>query len=87
MTSKQYIKDCIHNCSNEISYTTIDGPQTEYREWLTPEQALKAVEIEREHLIKKACDWIKSNVTFENPRNRKEEYVVNLNRFREYLDK
>jgi hypothetical protein len=29
-----------------------------YHEWLTPEQALAAVEIAKEEVIDKACEWL-----------------------------
>ena len=52
--AKQFIKDYTSGCSNELT----DGV---YHEWLTPEQALAAVEIAREELIDKACEWLKEN--------------------------
>lgn len=50
--AKQFIKDYTSGCSNELT----DGV---YHEWLTPEQALAAVEIAREELIDKACSWLR----------------------------
>ena len=49
--SEQFIKDYTNACSNEIE----DGC---YHEWLTPEQAKAACIIEREEVIKKACEWL-----------------------------
>ena len=45
--AKQFIKDCTRTCSNElISIEDIHGTTViSYHEWLTPEQALRAVEI------------------------------------------
>ena len=49
--AKQFIKDYTSGCSNELT----DGV---YHEWLTPEQALAAVEIAKEEVIDKACEWL-----------------------------
>lgn len=47
--ARQFIKDYTRSCSN-IEYT--QGVYTpSYHPWLTPEQALAAVEIAREELI------------------------------------
>ena len=43
MTAEQFIKDYTNHCSNELT----DGG---FHEWLTPEQALRAVELARENL-------------------------------------
>ena len=45
--AKQFIEDCTRACSNElISIEDIHGTTViSYHEWLTPEQALRAVEI------------------------------------------
>lgn len=54
--AEQFIKDCTRNCSN-IEYTQgVCNPS--YYPWLTPDQALRAVEIEREELIDKAFKYI-----------------------------
>lgn len=50
--AKQFIKDYTSGCSNELT----DGV---YHEWLTPEQALAAVEIAKEEVIEKACSWLR----------------------------
>ena len=47
MTPEQFIKDYTFHCSNELD----DGG---FHEWLTPEQALRAVELARENLWKPA---------------------------------
>lgn len=52
--AKQFIKDYTSGCSNELT----DGV---YHEWLTPEQALAAVEIAREEMTTKACGWLREN--------------------------
>ena len=55
--ARQFIKDYTMGCSNQLEVVkTIDGTETIlYHEWLTPEQALAAVEIEKEELIDKGC--------------------------------
>ena len=48
-----FIKDCTRNCSNELGAFQ-DRTVTHivsYHEWLTPEQALRAVEIAGEELV------------------------------------
>lgn len=58
--ARQFIKDCTRGCSNELcAVEDIHGKKViSYHEWLTPEQALAAVEIAREELIDKACEWL-----------------------------
>lgn len=58
--AKQFIKDYTSGCSNELT----DGA---YHEWLTPEQALAAVEIAREEMIDKACEWLLKNDSYAKP--------------------
>lgn len=60
MKAEQFIKDCTRGCSNELCAVEdkYGKKVISYHEWLTPEQALAAVEIAREELIEKAQDWI-----------------------------
>ena len=62
MTAEQFIKDYTRGCSNELCAVEdrYGKKVISYREWLTPEQALRAVEIAREEFIDKACEWLKS---------------------------
>ena len=46
MTAEEYIKAYTRGCSNELTYGG-------YHEWLTPENALAAVELAREEIYKK----------------------------------
>lgn len=62
--AKKFIEDYTRNCSNELSILEA-GCLHQYAAWLTPEQARRAVEIEREELIEKACEWL-SNVSIED---------------------
>ena len=56
----KFIEDCTRSCSNELSILEA-GCLHQYAAWLTPEQALRAVEIEREELIEKAVEWLYNN--------------------------
>ena len=47
MTPEEYIKAYTRGCSNEL----VDGG---YHEWLTPENALAAVELARKEMMKDA---------------------------------
>ena len=60
---RQFIKDYTRGCSNELCAVEDRYGQKviSYHEWLTPEQALAAVEIAREELIDKACEWLKEH--------------------------
>ena len=56
MKAEQFIKEYTMGCSN-IEYTQgVYAPS--YHPWLTPEQALRAVEITREELI----EWLEENI-------------------------
>lgn len=59
--AEQFIKDYTRGCSNELcAVEDIHGKKViSYHEWLTPEQALAAVEIARKELIDRACEWIR----------------------------
>ena len=54
--AEEFIQDYTRTCSNETTkYGSYDHT---YHEWLTPDQARKAVEIAREELIDKVIGWI-----------------------------
>lgn len=59
MKAEQFIKDYTKRCSNELT----DGG---YREWLTPDQALKAVEIAIGETVdstfEEICEWLGDNI-------------------------
>lgn len=61
--AEKFIAEHTNDGSNELcSVEDINGKHIiSYREWLMPEQALKAVEIEREELIEKALRFIKTH--------------------------
>ena len=62
MKAEQFIKDCTRRCSNVVYYYNRNfthgtdyiegsGIEVQYSPWLTPDQALRAVEIAREEII------------------------------------
>ena len=55
--AEEFIKDYTNHCSNEMVFEDGSGSHL-YEPWLTPEQALRAVEIAREELIDKAFKYI-----------------------------
>lgn len=57
MNAEQFIKDYTNHCSNEMVFDDGSGSHL-YEPWITPDQALRAVEIAREEMIEKAQDWI-----------------------------
>lgn len=67
--AKQFIKDYTSGCSNELcAVEDKDGKKViSYHEWLTPEQALAAVEIAKEEMITKACEWLLKNDSYAKP--------------------
>ena len=56
--AEQFIKDCTKTCSNEIAHWDIGRENIKpiYSPWLTPDEARRAVEIEKEEVIEKACN-------------------------------
>ena len=67
--AKQFIKDYTRGCSNELCAVEdkYGKKVISYHEWLTPEQALAAVEIAREEMIDKACEWLLKNDSYAKP--------------------
>ena len=65
--AEQFIQDYTNRCSNELCAVQdkYGKKVISYHEWLTPDQALRAVEIAREEIIEKACEWLRTcNYTF-----------------------
>lgn len=62
--AEKYIQDYTRNCSNEyLTDSKSDGlggyiSRRKFTPWLTPDQALKAVEIAREEIY----EWLSNNV-------------------------
>ena len=63
--AEKYIQDYTSRCSNElIAVESRAGKEViSYHEWLTPDQARRAVELEREEVIEKACSFIEDNLS------------------------
>ena len=63
MKAEQFIKDYTRRCSNELCAVEdkYGKKVISYHEWLTPEQALSAVAIEREEVIEEACEFLKEH--------------------------
>ena len=62
--AEKFISEHTKTCSNVIiDYQVVYNgvPQAIYKEWLTPDQARKAVEIAREEMIEKACKWLQGH--------------------------
>ena len=56
--AEKFIQDCTRNCSNEIDQLGADiAALSEYHHWITPEQAMTAVEIAREEIY----EWLQEN--------------------------
>ena len=61
--AEKFIQDCTRGCSNELCAVEdrFGKKVISYHEWLTPDQALKAVEIAKEELLEKAILWMKTH--------------------------
>lgn len=60
--AEKYIQEHTKVCSNEIEWEEGGLICHDYASWLTSDQARKAVEIEREEVIKEVCEYIASNM-------------------------
>ena len=62
--AEKFISDCTRTCSNEIIVPTQDGNTYTkgYDHWLTPDQARRAVEIAREEMIEKVCEFLENDL-------------------------
>lgn len=60
--AEKFIQDYTRNCSNELCAVEdrFGKKVISYHEWLTPDQARKAVEIAREEVIDKLRKWVAS---------------------------
>ena len=68
MTPEEFIKEYTNNCSNELCAVEdrYGKKVLSYREWLTPEQALRAVELARQEMIDKAYKYINYQLNLPN---------------------
>lgn len=61
--AEKFISDCTRGCSNAVAYSgIIEGSEFRYHDWLTPDQARRAVEIAREESIEKVKALLLSEV-------------------------
>ena len=60
---EKFIEERTRNCSNELCAVEdkFGKKVISYHEWLTPDQARRAVEIAREEMIEKAIKWVEYN--------------------------
>ena len=58
--AEKFIEDCTRRCSNElIAMESRTGKEViSYHEWLTPDQARRAVEIAKDEMIERACEYL-----------------------------
>lgn len=57
--AEKFIQDYTRNCSNLVYKDTINGKEfNTYNEWLTPDDARKAVEIAREEVIERMVEFL-----------------------------
>lgn len=68
MKAEEFINDYTRNCSNELcAIEDKYGKKViSYHEWLTPDQALRAVKIAREEMIDKAVEWLKYYIHYDD---------------------
>ena len=60
--AEKFIEDYTSNCSNVAYKNTINGKEfNTYYEWLTPDQARRAVEIARDELMENVCQFIQEH--------------------------
>lgn len=60
--SEKFIQDCTRNCSNEMESPLYANPKLNFYSWLTPDQARRAVEIEKEEMIEKVCEYLEPKI-------------------------
>lgn len=77
--AEKFIDDCTRNCSNELCAVEdrFGKKVISYNEWLTPDQARRAVEIAREETLLEVAAWI--NDTFIFSKQAKEDFSRTFN--------
>lgn len=62
--AEKFIQDYTRNCSNELCAVEdrFGKEVISYHDWLTPDQARRAVEIAREEILNDICKWIEENI-------------------------
>ena len=83
--AEKFIEDCTRNCSNEIGYchNKTRNHNHVFYNWLTPDQALRAVEIAREETLLKVAAWISDTFIFS--KHAKEDFSQTFNIKKELL--
>jgi hypothetical protein len=64
--AEKFISDCTRNCSNElVAVESRAGKKVvSYHEWLTPDQARRAVEIAREEIQKRLVSILTDSLRY-----------------------
>lgn len=61
--AEKFIQDCTKNCSNVVVYSGMsEGHELRYHEGLSPDEAKRATEIEKDEVIEKMCSFIDNNM-------------------------
>lgn len=62
--AEKFIIEHTRKCSNElVAVESCAGKEViSYYEWLTPDQAIKAVEIAREEMVEKVCEFLENDL-------------------------
>jgi hypothetical protein len=62
--AEKFISDYTKNCSNEIGYchNKTRNHNHVFYDWISPDQARRAVEIAKEEVMGEVCDYIKNNL-------------------------
>ena len=62
--AENFISDYTRNCSNELCAVEdrFGKKVISYHEWLTPDQARKAVEIAMEEMFEKVCEFLDNDL-------------------------
>lgn len=66
MNAEKFIKDYTRNCGNIEYIQGVYAPY--YHPWITPDDALSAVVIEREEMMERACEYIDGLIEILNDR-------------------
>ena len=62
--AEKFISDCTRNCSNELCAVEdrFEKKVISYHDWLTPDQARRAVEISREEMMEEVCRFLDNDL-------------------------
>ena len=83
--AEKIIRDCTRNCSNELCAVEdrFEKKVISYHEWITPDQALRAMEIAREETLLEVAAWISDTFIFS--KHAKEDFSQTFNIMKELL--